>query len=92
MSNKIYIHCPACGFAFSHTKEDKGKNLGGFSGAAAGATLGAKVGITFGPIGAIAGTVPGAVLGFFYGKELGDKFDRPRCPSCGTKFQLPEGF
>jgi DNA-directed RNA polymerase subunit RPC12/RpoP len=95
MSNiqeKMYIHCPSCGYGFSHAKQNKGKLTGGASGLAAGAMLGAKVGIAMGPLGAIAGTIPGAILGGLFGKDIGKKYDNPRCPSCGTKFQIPESL
>ena len=52
--------------------------------------LGAKVGLAMGPLGAIAGTIPGAILGGIFGKDFGGKYDNPRCPSCGTKFSLPD--
>jgi hypothetical protein len=37
MSNKVYVHCPACGFGFVHMVENSGKAAGGLGGAAAGA-------------------------------------------------------
>jgi hypothetical protein len=77
MSNKVYVHCPACGFGFVHMVENSGKAAGGLGGAAAGATLGANA---------------GGIFGALTGKSFGDKFDRPRCPGCGVKFQMPEGM
>jgi cyclophilin family peptidyl-prolyl cis-trans isomerase len=32
------------------------------------------------------------IFGALTGKSFGDKFDRPRCPGCGVKFQMPEGM
>ena len=29
MSNKVYVHCPACGFGFVHMVENSGKAAGG---------------------------------------------------------------
>ena len=51
-----------------------------------------KVGFIIGPIGALAGSVPGVVLGWTFGKNLGNQFDRPTCPKCGTRFYLPENI
>ena len=92
MSNKVYVHCPACGTGFVHLVESSGKAAGGLGGAAAGATLGAKMGLFGGPAGAAVGAVAGGLFGALTGKSFGDKFDRPRCPGCGVKFQMPEGM
>jgi hypothetical protein len=90
--DKVFVHCPACGKGFTHENVSNGKSIGLFGGAAAGATVGAKIGLFLGPIGAIGGTIPGAILGGVFGKNYGKKFDRPRCPNCGTNFQLPESL
>ena len=84
------LFCPNCGEEFEHEISITGKAVGGTGGAAAGAALGAKIGIVAGPIGAIAGTIPGALLGAIFGSQAGDTFDKPQCPKCGTKFDLPE--
>lgn len=55
-SKEIFVHCPGCGYGFTHELLSNGKTVGGISGASAGAILGAKVGIAMGPLGAIAGT------------------------------------
>ena len=89
---KIFVHCPVCGKGFKHENDSNGKTVGLLGGAAAGATIGAKFGLILGPIGAVAATIPGAVLGGIFGKDYGKKFDMPRCPNCGTKFQLPESL
>jgi outer membrane lipoprotein SlyB len=90
--NIINVHCPSCGYKFSHQIKNDGKITGGVGGIAGGAMLGAKIGIAMGPLGAIAGTVPGAILGGIFGKDLGGKFDNPRCPSCGIKFVIPSSL
>jgi outer membrane lipoprotein SlyB len=92
MSEKAYVHCPACGLGFVHIKENDGKKAGGLGGAAAGATLGAKAGLVLGPGGSALGAIAGGLFGAVTGKNFGSKFDRPRCPQCGVKFQLPEGL
>ncbi|NMH24968.1 hypothetical protein [Flavobacterium solisilvae] len=91
--NTVNIHCPSCGYKFLHKKNNSGEIKGGLGGVAAGAIIGAKFGIAGGPLGAIAGTIPGAILGGIFGKDyIGKKFDRPMCPSCGTKFMLPKNI
>lgn len=90
--NFVYVHCPSCGYGFSHEKAIGGKITGGAGGATAGAVLGAKVGIAMGPLGAIAGTIPGAILGGIFGKSFGNKYDKPRCPKCATKFEIPNNL
>jgi hypothetical protein len=92
MSDKVYVHCPACGMGFVHLTENSGKTAGGVGGAGAGAILGAKAGLLFGPAGSAVGAVAGGIFGGLTGKNFGDTFDRPRCPGCGTKFQLPAGM
>ena len=95
MSNsqeKVYVHCPSCGEGFSHSKQSGGKVTGGVGGATAGAILGAKLGIVMGPLGAMAGTIPGAIIGGLFGQDFGKKYDNPRCPNCGIKFQLPDSL
>lgn len=92
VSKEIYLHCPGCGYGFTHELNSSGKTVGGVSGASAGAILGAKVGIAMGPFGAIAGTIPGAVLGAIFGKNIGNNYDKPRCPSCGIKFEIPNSL
>ncbi|MET7029808.1 hypothetical protein [Sediminicola luteus] len=89
---KVYVHCPSCGYGFTHKKKFSGKITGGSGGAAAGAMLGAKVGLAMGPLGAMAGTIPGAILGGIFGKDLGKKYDNPRCPLCATSFSLPNNL
>ena len=32
------------------------------------------------------------VIGLVAGKKFGEKFDKPRCPKCGVKFDIREGF
>lgn len=91
-SKKLFVHCPGCGFGFTHELLSNGKSLGGIGGASAGAILGAKVGIAMGPLGAIAGTIPGAILGGLFGNNLGNNYDKPRCPNCGTKFEIPNSL
>lgn len=91
-SDKVHVYCPICGYGFSHLLQNDGKLKGGAGGAAAGAIIGAKVGIAMGPLGAIAGTIPGAILGGLFGKDFGKKYDNPMCPSCGTKFQIPDNL
>lgn len=86
---KSTIHCPKCGFQFSHGTTQKGKAFGGVGGAATGAALGARIGIVGGPIGAMAGTIPGAILGAIFGAKTGGYFDKPTCPECGTTFATP---
>ena len=89
---KVMVHCPSCGYKFSHTITIGGTATGGIGGMAAGAALGAKIGIVGGPLGAIAGTIPGAILGGLFGKNIGKGFDNPRCPSCSTKFSVPNNL
>lgn len=89
IQKKLNLHCPACGFGFTHIVSIDGKIKGGVGGAAAGAILGGKIGIALGPLGAIAGTIPGAILGSIFGKDIGNNYDKPRCPNCGTKFEIP---
>lgn len=91
-SKEIFVHCPGCGYGFTHELLSNGKAVGGISGASAGAILGAKVGIAMGPLGAIAGTIPGAILGGLFGNNLGNNYDNPRCPNCNTKFQIPSSL
>jgi hypothetical protein len=88
----VFVHCPSCGYSFSHEKLIGGKIAGGAGGATTGAILGAKIGIALGPLGAIAGTIPGAILGGVFGRNLGNKYDKPRCPKCSTKFEIPENL
>jgi len=92
MEGLVYLNCSACRFGFIHAVEDSGKSVGSIGGATAGAAIGVKVGFIMGPIGALAGSVPGVVLGWAFGKNLGNQYDRPKCPKCGTKFYLPENF
>lgn len=87
-TKEVFVHCPACGYGFAHEILFNGKVLGGVGGASAGAILGAKVGIAMGPLGAIAGTIPGAILGGIFGNN----YDKPRCPNCGTKFEIPNSL
>jgi DNA-directed RNA polymerase subunit RPC12/RpoP len=89
---KIYLHCPSCGYGFTHELIIDGKVKGGLGGVAAGALLGGKIGLALGPFGAMAGTIPGAILGGIFGKNIGNDFDKPRCPDCGTKFQIPRSL
>ena len=86
---KIELFCPNCGYKFRHKIKLIGKGGGIISGALTGASIGAKFGIAGGPLGAIAGTIPGAVLGAIFGKNLGNNFDKPICPKCRTKFDIP---
>lgn len=89
---KVIVHCPSCGYKFSHKISIGGTATGGIGGMAAGAALGAKIGIAGGPFGAIAGTIPGAILGGLFGKNIGKGIDNPRCPSCSTKFSVPNNL
>lgn len=89
---EIKVHCPKCGYGFNHEVIISGQVTGGIGGAAAGAILGGKIGLALGPLGAIAGTIPGAILGGIFGKDFGNDFDNPRCPSCATKFQIPNSL
>lgn len=91
-AKEIFVHCPGCGYGFTHEPLSNGKAVGGISGASAGAILGAKVGIAMGPLGAIAGTIPGAILGGIFGNNIGNNYDKPRCPNCGTKFEIPDSL
>ena len=91
-SKEIFIYCPGCSYGFNHKLINDGKTAGGIGGASAGAILGAKIGIAMGPLGAIAGTVPGAILGAVFGNNLGNNYDKPRCPNCGTKFDIPNSL
>jgi phage tail tape-measure protein len=97
MSEKVYVHCPACGKGFVHMKENSVKvvtvkTAGGAGGFAAGATIGAKLGAFLGPIGMAAGGLIGGVAGGLAGKSVGDDLARPRCPECGVKFVLPSNM
>jgi len=83
------LFCPNCGTNFEHEISNTGKTIVGTGGVATGAALGAKIGIVAGPLGAIAGTIPGAILGGIFGTKGGDYFDKPQCPECETKFELP---
>lgn len=89
---EIRVHCPKCGYGFIHEVVISGQVTGGLGGAAAGAILGGKIGLALGPLGAIAGTIPGAILGGILGKDFGNDYDNPRCPSCATKFQIPNSL
>lgn len=89
---EIKVHCPKCGYGFIHEVVISGQVTGGLGGAAAGAILGGKIGLALGPLGAIAGTIPGAILGGILGKDFGNDYDNPRCPSCATKFQIPNSL
>jgi hypothetical protein len=104
---KIWLECPACKEGFVHWIDESGKNALGLVGAAAGATLGTKIGVggflagaalgtkagvLLGPIGMAAGLVGGGIVGLMTGKKFGEKFDRPQCPKCGTKFDITAGF
>ncbi len=89
---KLFLYCPNCGEGFTHKVLIDGKLKGGIGGAAAGAIIGAKMGIALGPLGAIAGTIPGAIIGSLFGKDIGNRYDKPRCPNCGTKFEIPDSF
>jgi hypothetical protein len=51
-----------------------------------------EAGLIGGPAGAAVGALAGGIFGALTGKSFGDKFDRPRCPGCGVKFQMPEGM
>lgn len=82
------LYCPKCGNKFKYEGNKSGKVGGGLSGATAGAILGSKVGIAMGPLGAIAGTIPGAIIGGVFGKDLGNNFDKPKCPKCKTTFDI----
>jgi hypothetical protein len=86
------IFCPKCGFGFKFKRNDDGKITGGLGGAVAGAIIGANTGIALGPLGAIAGTIPGFILGGVFGKNLGNDYDKPICPKCDTKFEVPNNF
>ncbi|HEY9169195.1 MAG TPA: hypothetical protein VIN72_06885 [Lutibacter sp.] len=90
--NIVTVHCPSCGYKFSHNIKIEGAATGGVGGVIAGALTGAKFGIAGGPLGAIAGTIPGAILGGIFGKNIGKGFDNPRCPSCGSKFVIPNSL
>ena len=89
---KVIVHCPSCGYKFSHKISISGTATGGIGGIIAGAITGAKIGIAGGPFGAIAGTIPGAILGGIFGKNIGNGFDNPRCPNCSTKFSVPNNL
>lgn len=88
----IKVYCPKCGHGFDHEVLTNGQVTGGIGGASAGAILGGKIGLALGPFGAIAGTIPGAILGGYFGKNIGTDFDKPTCPNCSTKFQIPTSF
>jgi len=99
---------PNCKEGFVHFIDESGKKLLGIVGAAAGGTVGAKAGVLGGvlsgalvgakggllggPIGLVAGVIVGSVVGLGAGKKFGEKFDKPRCPKCGVKFDIREGF
>lgn len=91
-AGKVIVFCPSCGYKFSHKITIGGAATGGLGGMAAGAAFGAKIGIVGGPLGAIAGTIPGAILGALFGKNIGKNIDNPRCPSCSTKFDVPNNI
>lgn len=91
-NEKGNVHCPKCGYKFTHYPSNQGKVTGSAAGIFGGAVLGSKIGLALGPLGAIAGTIPGAIFGGLFGSNIGSNFDKARCPSCGTNFEIPENL
>jgi predicted RNA-binding Zn-ribbon protein involved in translation (DUF1610 family) len=105
MAKKAKIECPHCGKTIILIKSVKGRVIvttvsgavlataGGFLGAGIGATIGVATGGTATPATiplGIAGGVFAAVVGLGVGYVIGNKIDKPHCPSCGGKFDLPK--
>lgn len=86
--NTVFLHCPNCGFKFSHNIETNGKFTGLIGGATVGGVLGSSIGIA-GAFGAISGTLPAVIIVGFLGKLFGENFDKPKCVKCSVKFHIP---